>query len=193
LPVTAVSGSESSIGDAPVVLPRALARAHDPAALTTAVLLHGRAVPAPGVREMTARAYVQEDADDEGRLVELFLWVLIGLAVGYTGLAVANTLLMATAARRPEFHALRLAGGATAQILRVTTAEALLAVLVGTLLGAAVAAVALTGVQHAVEAELSMPVPIVIPWAAATTVTAACALVALAATALPVLRRRQPA
>jgi hypothetical protein len=34
-----------------------------------------------------------------------------------------------------------------------------------------------------------MPVPIVIPWGAATTVTTACTLVALLATALPVLRR----
>jgi putative ABC transport system permease protein len=33
--------------------------------------------------------------------------VLIGLAAGYTGLAAANTLRLATAARRAEFAALR--------------------------------------------------------------------------------------
>jgi putative ABC transport system permease protein len=108
---------------------------------------------------------------------------------GYTGLAVANTLLMATAARRPEFRALRLAGASRGQMLRVAAAEALLSVAVGTLLGGAVAAVSQTGVSRAVSAELNMPVPIVIPWAAAAAVTAACAVVALLATAGPVVRR----
>jgi putative ABC transport system permease protein len=195
LPVRFADGAAAALpvagvtGDEPVELPREVVRAHDPTALTASVLLRGPAAPAPGLRAMTARAYVQEDVDSEGRLIDLFLWVLIGLAVGYTGLAVANTLLMATAARRPEFRALRLAGAATAQVLRVTTAEALLAVLTGTLLGGAVAAISLIGVKHAVEAELSMPVPIVIPWGPSATVTTACALVALLATALPVLRR----
>ena len=138
---------------------------------------------------MTAREYVQLDIDEEGRIIDIFLIVLIGLSAGYTGLAVANTLLMATAARRGEFRALRLAGAGTGQVLRVCSAEALLSVAVGTILGAAVAAVALTGVQQAVEAELNIPVPIVIPWGAASTVTLACAVVALAATAVPVLRR----
>jgi putative ABC transport system permease protein len=139
---------------------------------------------------MSARDYVQLDIDAEGRIIDIFLRVLIGLSVGYTGLAVANTLLMATAARRPEFRSLRLAGAATAQVLRVSSAEALLAVVVGTLLGAAVAAVSLIGVGRAVEAELTVPVPIVIPWGAAAAVTATCALVAIAATALPILRHR---
>jgi putative ABC transport system permease protein len=186
LPVAAIDTD----APAPVVLPRDQVRAHDPAALTSAVLLDGPAAPAVGARAMTAREYVQLDIDAENRIVDIFLAVLIGLSVGYTGLAVANTLLMATAARRPEFRALRLAGAATGQVLRVCSAEALLAVAVGTILGAAVAGVSLTGVQRAVENELGIPVPLVIPWGAATTVALACAVVALAATAVPVLRRR---
>jgi putative ABC transport system permease protein len=173
-----------------VVLPRDQVRAHDPAALTSAVLLNGQPAPALGARAMTAREYVQLDIDSESRIIDIFLFVLIGLSVGYTGLAVANTLLMATAARRPEFRALRLAGAGVGQVLRVCSAEALLAVAAGTILGAAVAAVALTGVQQAVEAELNIPVPIVIPWGAATSVALACAAIAVAATAVPVLRRR---
>jgi putative ABC transport system permease protein len=176
----------------PVVLPRDEVRAHDPAALAPAVLLDGPARPAAGAVVMTARDYVQISIDEEGRLIDIFLAVLIGLSAGYTGLGVANSLLMATAARRPEFRVLRLAGAATGQVLRVATGEALLAVLAGTVLGAAVAAVSLTGVSAAVEAELDMPVPIVIPWDAAAAVTAACAVVALLATAIPVVRRRAP-
>lgn len=173
-----------------VVLRRDAVRRHDPAALTGAVLLSGPPVAQVGARAMTAREYVQIDIDDEGRLVDLFLAVLIGLTVGYTGLAVANTLLMATAARRGEFRAMRLAGATTGQVLRVTTAEAVLAVAAGTMLGGAVAAISLDGVRSAVEAELDRAVPLVVPWSAATTVTAVCALVAVVATAGPVLRGR---
>jgi putative ABC transport system permease protein len=139
---------------------------------------------------MSARDYVQIDIDAENRLIDVFLAVLLVLGVGYTGLAVGNTLLMATAARRPEFRALRLAGAGTGDVLRVSSAEALLAVSVGTLLGAAVAAGCLAGISAAAEAELGMPVPIVVPWGAASAVVTVCAAVALAATALPVLRRR---
>jgi putative ABC transport system permease protein len=176
-----------------VLLPREEVRRHDPAALTDAVLLGGPPVAAAGARAMPVREYVQIDIDEEGDLVDLFLVVLISLTVGYTGLAVANTLLMATAARRPEFRALRLAGATTGQVLRVTSAEAVLAVVVGTALGGAVAWISLEGVRAAVEAELSRAVPIVVPWGAATAVTVACALVALAATAGPVLRHRDVA
>ena len=154
------------------------------------MLLDGPAQAAPGLQAMNARDYVQLDIDAEGRIIDIFLLVLIGLSVGYTGLAVANTLLMATAARRTEFRSLRLAGAGTSQVLRVSSAEALLAVVVGTVLGSGVAAVSLTGVGKAVEAELNVPVPIVVPWGAAGAVTLACALIAVAATALPILRLR---
>jgi putative ABC transport system permease protein len=173
-----------------ILLPWELVRRHDPAALTESVLLDGPPVAAPGTRVMSAREYVQVDIDEEGELVDLFVVVLVGLSVGYTGLAVANTLLMATAARRSEFRALRLAGATTGQVLRVTTAEALLAVVVGTALGALVAGTSLGGVRAAVEAELEQAVPLVIPWTAALLVTAACAVVATVATGVPVLRRR---
>jgi putative ABC transport system permease protein len=86
---------------------------------------------------------------------------------------------------------LRLAGATTGQVLRVTSAEAVLAVVVGTVLAAAVAGVSLEGVRSAVEAEIDRAVPLVIPWGATTAVTVACALVAVAATAGPVLRHRR--
>ncbi|WP_262384840.1 ABC transporter permease, partial [Actinoplanes teichomyceticus] len=175
--------------DAPVVLPRELVRRHDPDALTRMVMLSGDPQPAAGARALSARDYVQEQIDEEGQLVDLFLWVLIALTAGYTAIAVSNTLLMATAARRPEFRALRLAGAGIGQVLRVTTSEALLSAGVGALLGGAVGALSLTGVRAAVEDELGQDVALVIPWGAALGVTALCAVLAVTATALPVLRR----
>ncbi|WP_436530227.1 ABC transporter permease [Actinoplanes sp. HUAS TT8] len=174
---------------APVVLPRDLVRRHDPDALTDLVVLDGEPRAVAGARVMTARDYGREQVAEEGDLVDLFLWVLIGLTAGYTAIAVSNTLLMATAARRPEFRALRLAGAGLGQVLRVTTAEALLATLVGALLGGAVGGFSLFGVRAAVEDELGREVALIIPWSAALGVAALCALLAVAATAVPVLRR----
>ncbi|WP_433825288.1 FtsX-like permease family protein [Actinoplanes sp. CA-015351] len=172
---------------APIVLPRDLVRAHDPDALTDMVVLDGPATEAAGAESMPVAAYAQREVDDEGRLVDLFLWAMIGLSAGYTGIAVGNTLLMAVAARRAELRVLRLAGATRRQILGVLSAESLLAVGVGALLGAAVAAISLLGIQAAVESELGHEVTLVIPWTAATAVTAVCALIALLAAAAPTL------
>jgi putative ABC transport system permease protein len=186
LPVTAVRD------DAPaeLVLPRELIRQHDPSALTELVLLDGRAAPATGLRVLTARDYVQLDIDAEGELVELFLAVLLSLGVGYTGLAVANTLLMATAARRGEFRALRLAGGGTSHVLRVASGEALLAVVVGTLLGGAVAVVCLLAARRSISEELGEHIALAVPWGQNAAVAAGCALIAVLAAGGPALRTR---
>lgn len=184
-----VSGVREDL-PAPVVLPRDLVRAHDPAALTPAVLLDGPATPAAGLRVLSARDYVRLEIDEEDQIIQIFLAVLIGLAAGYTGLAVANTLLMATAARREEFRALRLAGGGTADVLRVTSAEALLAVAVGTILGAAVAVVALLGLRRAVEQEIGQAVELVLPWGQPLLVTLACTVLAVLAAGAPAARAR---
>lgn len=186
LPVTRVDKHAPAL----IVLPLAQVRAHDPGALASRVLLSGAGRPVPGLQVLTARQYVQLDLDYESRLIRMFLLLLIGLVAGYTGLAVANTLLMATAARRGEFGALRLAGAGTGQVLRVAAAEAVLAVGVGAGLGAVVAAIALTGVARAVHEELHLPVPVVVSWPAAAIVVAVCAVVAVLATAAPVLRNR---
>ncbi|MEV6842332.1 FtsX-like permease family protein [Actinoplanes sp. NPDC051411] len=198
LRIRMTDGTESTIkvtavkadAGADLVLPWETVRRHDPGALADYAVLDGPPVGAAGARAMSAQDYVQEGLDDENQLIDLFLVVMIGLGVGYTGLAIANTLLMATSARRPEFQALRLAGATTGQVLRVTTVEALVSVAVGTALGAVVAAISLNGVRAAVAAELHRAVEIVVPWSSAVTVTVACALVAVAATATPVLRRR---
>jgi putative ABC transport system permease protein len=189
LPVTGVRD------DAPaqILLPRELVRRHDPGALTAAVLLDGPATPATGVRVLTARDYVQLDIDAEGEIVGIFLAVLLALGVGYTGLAVANTLLMATAARRGEFRALRLAGGGTSHVLRVTSGEALLAVLTGTLLGGGVALVCLLAARRSIEDELGEAIELVVPWGQNAAVAVLCALIAVLAAGLPVLRGRSAA
>ncbi|GAA2509098.1 ABC transporter permease [Winogradskya humida] len=187
LPVTGTHDGPAELAD----VPRTLLREHDPQALADAVMLNGPAHVEPGMKVLTARQYVTGLVDEEGQIIDLFLLVLISLTVGYTGLAVANTLLMATAGRRTEFRALRLAGGGTGHVLRVTTGEALLAVAAGTLLGGGVAAAALLGMRRATQEELRQSVDLVIPWGQAVPVVLICALVAVVAAGAPVFTRKQ--
>ncbi|TXS57807.1 ABC transporter permease [Streptomyces sp. t39] len=108
----------------------------------------------------------------------LGLLVVLGVALLYTAISLAGTLLMATAARRDETAALRLAGATRAQVLRTVAGEALLAVAVGTVLGALVAAVDLGGMAAALWA-LGAPVAIAVPWGEAASAAGVCAVIAV--------------
>ncbi|MEV6397240.1 FtsX-like permease family protein [Streptomyces sp. NPDC051907] len=117
----------------------------------------------------------------------LGLLVVLGIALLYTGIALAGTLMMATSARSGELRTLRLSGATRTQILGVVAGESLLATAVGALLGAAVTAVNLA-VLGAALASLSAPVALAVPWGTAGAAAGACALVAVLATLPPAWR-----
>lgn len=117
----------------------------------------------------------------------LGLLLVLGIALVYTVIALANTLLMATSVRGGELASLRLAGATRAQILRVVTGEAGLAVAIGAVLGLAVTAVNL-GALGAGLGALSAPVSLSVPWGAVGAAAGACGAVAVAASALPAWR-----
>lgn len=117
----------------------------------------------------------------------LGLFLVLGIAVLYTVIALANTLLMATSVRGRELASLRLAGATRAQVLRVVAGEALLAVGIGAVLGLAVAAVCLAGLGAGLAA-LSAPVALAVPWVPTAAVTGVCAVAATGASALPAWR-----
>ncbi|MFF1293171.1 MULTISPECIES: FtsX-like permease family protein [unclassified Streptomyces] len=129
------------------------------------------------------------DADEKTRLG--FLLVL-GIALLYTGISLANTLLMATSDRKREFASLRLAGATTGQVLRLVAAEALLVVAVGALLGLLVTALNLGGMWGALDLQSARP-PVRLPWPELGAATGACALLAVVSAVLPAahaLRRK---
>ncbi|WP_380278600.1 FtsX-like permease family protein [Kitasatospora purpeofusca] len=97
------------------------------------------------------------------RTVWLRIALVLGLALVYAGIALANTLLMATADRRRELALLRLAGATRGQVVRLVTAESVLVAAVGAVLGCLVAAVQL-GSLYAALAVLRVPAPLVLPW-----------------------------
>ncbi|WP_412538929.1 ABC transporter permease [Longispora sp. K20-0274] len=209
LPVTFADGRTATlrvvaviapIEEAELLLPRATVRAHDPAALTQLAYVDG--VPLPDLRAAvaglgaTAVAGGDYESDSSARddvLVRIFVLTLIGLSVGYTGIAVANTLVMATAGRRRDFAVLRLSGGTVGQVLRVVATEALMVVGIGAALGLGVAVAALVGVRTGLAQALGAPVALLIPWGSVGAIVGACLLLALAASVLPAglaLRRR---
>ncbi|MFJ8668601.1 FtsX-like permease family protein [Streptomyces sp. NPDC093600] len=117
----------------------------------------------------------------------LGLLLVLGIALVYTVIALANTLLMATSVRGGELASLRLAGATRAQVLRIVTGEAGVAVAIGAVLGLAVTAVNLAGLGAGLAA-LSAPVAVTVPWGAVGAAAGVCGAVAVGAAALPAWR-----
>lgn len=147
-----------------------------------------RALEASGGTVRTADAWADAERPPSGSpQARLGMVLVLGIALVYTVIGLANTLLMATSVRGGELASLRLAGATRAQILRVVTGEATLAVAIGTLLGLAVTALVL-GALGAGLAALSAPLALALPWATVGTAAGVCAMVAIAASALPAWR-----
>ncbi|MET9672017.1 ABC transporter permease [Streptomyces sp. NPDC006482] len=168
-------------------------RANAPGALLDRIEARGggaataRALEASGGTVRTADAWAAADHPTSSPQTRLGLILVLGIALVYSVIGLANTLLMATSVRGGELASLRLSGATRAQILRVVTGEAALATAIGTLLGLAVTAVVL-GTLGAGLASLSAPVALVLPWATVGAAAAVCATVAVAASALPAWR-----
>ncbi|GLW93933.1 FtsX-like permease family protein [Actinokineospora globicatena] len=181
---TGVPGFETVLAPAALVLPHTttalpqqiLVRG-DPAAVAAAVTSTPGAVV--GDRESVTAAF--QEGQNVGTWVN---YTLVGMIMAYTVIAVVNTLVMATAARRREFALQRLTGSSRPQVLRMMTTEALLTTAVGLVLGTAVAAGTLVPFTLVVS---DSPLPIGPAWiylAIATTMT----LLTLSATLIPTWR-----
>ncbi|MFF4659249.1 FtsX-like permease family protein [Streptomyces sp. NPDC001381] len=150
----------------------------DPAAVAAGL----RAVE--GVRVLSRSQWVAAASPRTNRTTRLGVFLVLGIALLYTGISLANTMVMAAAGRRRDLTALRLAGATRAQLLRLTAAEALTVVSLGGLLGLLVTAVNLTGMWGALHL-VGAPPTLLMPWAALAGTTAACAAIAVAAALTP--------
>jgi putative ABC transport system permease protein len=112
-----------------------------------------------------------------------FLLVL-GIALLYTGISLANTMLMAASDRVRDLAVLRLAGATRRQVLRLVGAEALTVVAVGGVLGLLVTGLNLAGMRSALGL-LSVHAPVRIPWPELGAVTGACAVLAVVFSVAP--------
>ncbi|ONH26993.1 FtsX-like permease family protein [Pseudofrankia asymbiotica] len=197
--------------DETFLLPAALRTGHEPA-LATVVYLRltpeaaRSAADRAGVAAAVATAtggvgktvgtdeYLSAANAEQARANRQASVVVLGMALVYTAIAIANTLVMATRDRTREFATVRLAGATRRQVLAVVGTEAVVVTGVGAALAAAVTGITAWGAQYGL-ADLAPSVPIVIPWGPLGAIAATCLAIALLASVIPasLLLRRDPA
>ncbi|WP_324785737.1 ABC transporter permease [Streptomyces sp. H51] len=152
-----------------------------------------QAVRASGGQVRTRDAWLRATHSGTGRTTRTGLFLVLGIALLYTGISLANTMVMATSDRARELAVLRLAGATGWQVLWLVGAEALMVVVIGGLLGALVAGIGLAGLWSALGL-LSVRTSIEVPWAALAAVLGACAVIAVGSAVVPAgLRLRRGA
>jgi putative ABC transport system permease protein len=202
LRVVAVVADQIDLGQT-VLLPWALRGAHTSRPLASAIYLRTR----PGAGLAAARAaavagdgkvigtngYMSAADAENNRVGRLALIAILGMALIYTAIAIANTLIMATGSRAHELATLRLSGAAKGQVLRMIGVEAFLVAGIGTILAAAVTAITVIGARSGLRG-VAPSVHVVIPWLPICGIALACLLIALLASLIPaaLLLRRQP-
>ncbi|MBO0915039.1 ABC transporter permease [Streptomyces laculatispora] len=139
---------------------------------------------ATGTDVRTTAQWVTANHPRTGGSTRLGLLMILAIALVYTGIALANTQVMATADRVRDLAVLRLAGATKAQVLRLVGVEALAVVAVGAVLGAVVAALNLLGVRTALG-RLDVGSGVVVPWGTVGLVVAASAVLAVVFAVLP--------
>ncbi|GGL91133.1 hypothetical protein GCM10010129_38610 [Streptomyces fumigatiscleroticus] len=161
----------------------------------------GAAAVAAGVREavrdsggevLTRDAWVRATHPATDRTTRAGLLLVLGIALLYTGLSLANTMVMATSDRVRDLAVLRLTGATKRQVLWLVGAEALMVVVIGGVLGALVAGLDLMGMWGALGLN-SVWTSVEIPWATLGAVVGVCAVLAVVAAVVPAglsLRRR---
>ncbi|MEU8181637.1 FtsX-like permease family protein [Micromonospora sp. NPDC049044] len=144
------------------------------------------ALRSSGAQVQTRAEWLTEQLPASGRQTTVGYLVVLGIALTYTGIAVANTMVMATSDRVRDLAVLRLAGATKRQVLLLVMAESLTMVAVGAVLGVLATLVNLLGIWGALGA-LSVWTAIVVPWQILGLTLVACAVVALLATLAPTI------
>ncbi|WP_411083883.1 FtsX-like permease family protein [Streptomyces sp. cmx-18-6] len=137
-----------------------------------------------GARVLTGAQWADAAAPGPSDSTSTGLWLILGMALLCTGIALANTLVTATSDRVRDLAVLRLAGATVPQALRLVAVEAVVVVAVGAVIGAGVAAVNLLGVWGAL-ALLGVGSGVVVPWAETGAVCAAAAVLAAVSAVVP--------
>ena len=193
LRVVAVYASQLDLSQT-VLLPWALHAAHTGTPLASAVYLRldpgarlagvRAAAQAAGAAITPTARYLAAGQSENDRVSRMAMLILLGLALLYTAVGIANTLVMTIGDRRTELAVLRLSGATRGQVLRMLAAEATLTTTAAVLLAGLVIAVTAVGVRAGL-AGWTPAVPLDLPWAAAGGVAGACLLIALTATLIP--------
>jgi putative ABC transport system permease protein len=145
-------------------------------------------VPGPGARVISVATWAGEQDAQDDRVEWTLVLLLMGVSAGYGALALVNTLLMAAAGRAADFRLLRRAGATPGQIGRAAAGEAVLVVVIGALLAAAITVPALLGIRAGLSEQMGTHVPLVVPWATIAGILGGTLVLAVAAAAVPARR-----
>ncbi|MFA3877612.1 ABC transporter permease [Streptomyces sp. MMCC 100] len=159
LRVSQVLPDDPARGD--FVVARDLVRAHDPAALTDDIFVPGDAkasTAVPGVALHDAAEYALADYNTDAKLTESLAMMLIVIAVGYSVIAVANSMAMAAHGRRRDFGVMKSAGGTVRQLLFTSAGETTLVIVIGAALGVLVTLPPLAGMAAGLSESTSSDV-----------------------------------
>ncbi|MYW67339.1 FtsX-like permease family protein [Streptomyces sp. SID8379] len=181
LRVGAVLPDDPARGD--FVVARDLVRAHDPAALTDDIFVPrttraSAAVPGTAVHD--AAAYALADYETDAELTDSLAAMLIVIAVGYSVIAVANSMAMAAHGRRHDARVLKSTGGTARQLLLASAGESALVVTIGTVLGVAVTLPPLMGMASGLSQVTSSDVGLHLNTGTLTTAATVTLLTAVA-------------
>ncbi|QUW79121.1 FtsX-like permease family protein [Streptomyces mirabilis] len=137
LRIAQVLADDPARGD--FVVARSLVRLHDPAALTDDIFVPAKskttATALPGTAVHDAMQYALDDYNTDAKLTDSLATMLIVIAVGYSGIAVANSMGMSAHSRRRDFSVMKSAGGTVRQLLVFSVAESSLVATIGAALG----------------------------------------------------------
>jgi putative ABC transport system permease protein len=136
-----------------------------------------------GSQVLTADAWIDGVDTQTRRANNLGLWVLLGPAGLYAGIAIVNATLIGASQRRRQRHLVRLLGATGAQVRRMAMWEAGLAGGAALLVGGATTGFTGWLVRHAITEQIA-GVPITVPWLALIAIGATCAALTLAAALL---------
>ncbi|HEY3871767.1 MAG TPA: ABC transporter permease [Actinocrinis sp.] len=155
------------------------------AALSAAVQSqHARLVP---VSSWSAAVSDQQDRQNR-----VGLELLLGIAVAYCAIGIANAFLMSTAGRRSELALLHTTGAVRRQVVWIVAAESLVLTLIGIVLSAAVSGLVLGGLYAALAGQTTGSVPISLPWALIGTILGGCVVIAVLTSTVPAWFRLRP-
>ncbi|MFI5802039.1 ABC transporter permease [Streptomyces sp. NPDC051561] len=159
LKISKVLPDDPARGD--FVVARDLVRAHDPAALTDDIFVpagHKASATVPGTAVHDALQYALADYNTDAKLTDSLASMLIVIAVGYSVIAVANSMAMAAHGRRRDFAVMKSVGGTVRQLLKLAAGETAVLVGVGAGLGILVTLPPLAGMASGLSQATSSDV-----------------------------------
>jgi putative ABC transport system permease protein len=161
LRVTSVLPPDEARGS--FVLSRDTVREHDPTALTDNIFMPADRAPThlgAGTRLQNAEQFALKQYNTDAELTDSLAMMVTAVAVGYSGLAVANSMAMAAYGRRTDLAVMKSAGGTGRQLLRFAVSETGLLVIIGSVLGLLASLPPLAGVASGLGAETATRVTI---------------------------------